>query len=70
MKDLKRMGKALTKAEQKTINGGLKHCNFPGDPICGNKSCCQPYNGSMYCFVIGYTGTGCLEPIDTSPYLP
>lgn len=70
MKNLQNLGQALSKAEQKTINGGLKSCNHQGDPVCDNKSCCQPFRGGMYCLSIGYSGNGCLPAVDTLPTLP
>ncbi|WP_055447811.1 hypothetical protein [Lacinutrix mariniflava] len=52
MKNLKNLGQALTKAEQKTINGGRKHCNSHNQ--CASNECCKglerdPRNG--YCGV-------------------
>ena len=57
MKNLKSLGKALKKAEQKEINGGAGKpfiCNYyePGVPtvICKHKSLCrQDSNGNWYC---------------------
>ena len=55
MKNLKNLGKALTKAEQKTINGGKKHCTIhaqcPSGQCCGyHTSVCGPQNNNTgYC---------------------
>ena len=53
MKNLKNLGKALSKAEQKTINGGRKPflCGpMPNTVICGHRSQCQQLpDGSWNC---------------------
>ena len=38
MKNLKNLGKALSKAEQKTINGGKRNCSSHAE--CGPTRCC------------------------------
>ncbi len=42
MKNLKNLGQALTKAEQKTINGGLKKCTI-WSPCTPNQCCVGGY---------------------------
>ncbi len=55
MKNLKNLGKALTKAEQKTINGGLRDGSFPGDVSgpgnnpCGFMTCMNQFGRCQYC---------------------
>ena len=42
MKNLKNLGKALTKAEQKTISGGRRHCSSgcsTTNPCCSDGYC-------------------------------
>jgi len=41
MKNLKKLGKALTKAEQKTVNGGYAPFCTTGMEACYNPSTCR-----------------------------
>lgn len=57
MKNLKNLGIALTKSEQKTITGGLRPC-FVG---CFPRECCQ---ADGYCYDKNSTrGGGCIVEI-------
>ncbi|WP_272150213.1 hypothetical protein [Tenacibaculum aiptasiae] len=51
-KSILNLGKALNKAEQRTINGGRKFCESHED--CGT-GCC---NTSRFCQVFGVPGPG------------
>ena len=59
LKNISNLGKALSKAEQHTINGGRRNCTTSGE--CGAGNCCS--NG--ICWPIGTPGHLCsIDPID------
>jgi len=59
MKSLKNLGMVLTKAEQKTINGGRKHC--VNHEQCGPGRCCQfqpPFSSGLTSGFCGAVNNG------------
>lgn len=51
MKNLKNLGLALTKAEQKKINGGRRHCSagcLPKSPCCSDGYCLDKVNDNPF----------------------
>jgi hypothetical protein len=47
MKNLKNLGKALSKAEQRSINGGRRHCSVgcpQNSPCCSDDYCLDKLN--------------------------
>ncbi len=55
MKNLKNLGQALSKAEQKTINGGRKFPPDPNDCVSSGNDCHYLNGGNSVCPV----GQGC-----------